>query len=757
MTYTGFRVTGNRAVTTRPADREQAVPGNTWARDRSAPGANDGTEIDATYLNRVRANLEGLVTALGGNLADGDAQLSNAAIALLASIAVKAPLAGAQFTGNLSIAKQSPQFDLIDPDNPLEGMRLSVVNAASYIQAGNGDEGLTFSGLGGVALPNMYRYDGAASRRLLDSLDLDTINDRVANQVYVKPSGGDDTANLQAALDSSASTIILRDAAEYTSGPLTVSTLARPKRIESNGARISFSGANDAIMIDASGSETTIGTLSADVAAGATVLPMTATAGITARQWIMLISATADTWGTGCKVGEMTRVLSVDSGTQVTLETPLEYAYLAAAPTTIKALAGYPLHVRGLRAVGSGAGASGLQSAIIARYMPVLIENVVFDRFDYAGIRLYRVPGAVVDKPRVSTAYATGLAYGVSVDRGSRDVIVCNGEFTALRHGVTAGGSEGVNINIRAYANRCIAMRDAGLDSHPAGDRIDFSHNTVIFGSDASAGSMDGIIGQGPRFKAAHNTVLGARRYGVIHQISAGQPHIVPVTEIDKNWITGIAGPASTRAAVCVTPSVGGTQPCLVFVRGNAGLGAAFTIGIYIDTSFISHDWVELTGNVLTGASSKGALIVADTGYTINGGVVARNWLGGGSTEAIYLQGTDADSIKDVLVEGNRSAGGTAALRLLNCLRVRFGQMIGTHKSLTTSGLNDCTALGGGSYTVAELTTTLAGQMLGATVKCSNARKNGEGAGVGTGLPAISTGTNWKCLDTTGLFVTPVA
>lgn len=78
MTYTGFRFTGRNAVPARPADDAQIVPGNTWARNRSSAGADDGTEIDATWANRIRAALEAVVTGLDGNLADGDNQLKNA-------------------------------------------------------------------------------------------------------------------------------------------------------------------------------------------------------------------------------------------------------------------------------------------------------------------------------------------------------------------------------------------------------------------------------------------------------------------------------------------------------------------------------------------------------------------------------------------------------------------------------------------------------------------------------------------------------
>ena len=88
MSYTGLRLTGRNAVTTRPSDKPQTVSGDTWARDRSSAGADDGTDIDATWVNRVRAVIEAAVTALDASkLADGDAQLANALLAKLANYA----------------------------------------------------------------------------------------------------------------------------------------------------------------------------------------------------------------------------------------------------------------------------------------------------------------------------------------------------------------------------------------------------------------------------------------------------------------------------------------------------------------------------------------------------------------------------------------------------------------------------------------------------------------------------------------------
>ncbi len=105
MTYTGLRFGGRNATLVRPADKDALLAGDAWARDRSSALADDGTELDATWANRVKANLEGLVAALGGSLNDGDAQLANAVLAKFSlyttTVALTALLAGKSDTGHV--------------------------------------------------------------------------------------------------------------------------------------------------------------------------------------------------------------------------------------------------------------------------------------------------------------------------------------------------------------------------------------------------------------------------------------------------------------------------------------------------------------------------------------------------------------------------------------------------------------------------------------------------------------------------------
>ena len=88
MSYRGFRLGGRNAVAIRPPDKPLRTPGGRWARDRSSAGADDGTDIDATILNQINANLENAVVGLGGEalLDHGDYQLRDAVMAYVAAV-----------------------------------------------------------------------------------------------------------------------------------------------------------------------------------------------------------------------------------------------------------------------------------------------------------------------------------------------------------------------------------------------------------------------------------------------------------------------------------------------------------------------------------------------------------------------------------------------------------------------------------------------------------------------------------------------
>lgn len=606
---------------------------------------------------------------------------------------------------------------------------------------------------------------------------LDLMDRRLA-EVYIKPSASDDAswAAAQSTVAANAALgqgtrIILRDRATYTLTQARTFDATAGLTIEGNHAFLDFSGGGtSAVMLDAAGTETTIGTLSADAAAGASTLTLTTTSGLASGDLVTLQGA-ANSWATGCSVGEMVRILAVDSGTQVTLQTALAYAYTAAAPTTVKKLAGQPLLIENLRAKGR-ASSSASQGGIKARLVPAVLRGVDLDGFDNYGITLSRVPGGRVSDSRVRNARAAGLAYGIAYESASRNLTFVGNHFEEVRHGITGGGSQGVNVDIVAMGNHVYGSREAPFDAHAACDQVIYVDNIGELATDAEDDG-DGINLQCPRAMVRGNNVSGVKRHGIFVQILGGQSHIVPEAYVVDNRIAAAAtGFAGTRCGVLVQPGTTACAPSILTARGNFGPGDHFNSAILIEAKLTDVAYAEAVGNRFSATLTRGVQVTAKTGAIVKSGLVAGNVAGGGSAEAFYLLGTDAtggDSLagtmRNVTVRDNRSLGGTYALRLVNCRDVEYGQMLGTHTALTTSGLTTCRALGGPntpapvpSYTVAQLTTTLAQALPGTWVWASNGRKTGEGAGSGTGVPAISSGAGWKALDTaSGLFIALVA
>lgn len=744
--------------------------------------------------------------------------------------------------------------------------------------------------------------------------------------VFLSPTGGDDTSMLNAAFATSATTFSFEPDANFvvTSG-LTMSVASVPRIVYGNGATLNFSTAgNSAVMWTIAGTETVIGTLTANASPNATTLTMSTTSGLASGDWIVVYSNITNSWTTSVAVGEMARVLSVDSATQITLESRLRFSYqktgtvtignstpvtvtisvaspavftsvahglavnqpltlatsgalptglstgttyyvksvptadtftvsasldgpaiattaagsgtntytlaqgvtwtgpsvavnqpvvlttTGALPTgltagttyyvkaisgwtftlsatvggsaitatapgsgvqtctastvvyTVAKVAGNDLIIENLRGIGSAAGASGRQVGLRVSHCRAVLSDIDMQGFDNIAIDLRRVPGAAVNRPRVRNGRATGLAYGVGYGFGSRDVRITDGWFSELRHGITGGGSQGINIDIIATGNACYAMREAGLDAHPGCVDVNYSHNYTEAASDAESDG-DGIICQGPTFICAHNIVLGPKRHGIVHQVSGGQQQIVPNGLIQSNMITG-SGTTGSRAAVITQPSSSNCAPGRYYILSNFGDASSFTEAVHVDTQFDNVSYVELIGNDLPKSATRGLYIQADVGLIQLGGIVAFNRVGGGTAEAFYLQGASTGRVKNFVVAYNTSYGGSNDLRLVNCENVRYGQMLGENVKFASTNLTNCTALGGPntpmqpeSYTVAQLTSGLAAAFSGTTVWCSNARKNGEGAGAGTGLPALSTGTVWVAIDTNLTLVTPTA
>lgn len=98
---------GSNGTNVRPAHKAGAT---TWAKDESAPGANDGTRLTASVINRLIGNIRALGATAGVSLTEtSDNDIANCILALIAaSVAGTAPLSSPAFTGTPTVPTAVP-------------------------------------------------------------------------------------------------------------------------------------------------------------------------------------------------------------------------------------------------------------------------------------------------------------------------------------------------------------------------------------------------------------------------------------------------------------------------------------------------------------------------------------------------------------------------------------------------------------------------------------------------------------------------
>lgn len=373
--------------------------------------------------------------------------------------------------------------------------------------------------------------------------------------------------------------------------------------------------------------------LTANATFGDRTLTLGSTSGLSAGSYIRILTTTADTWATGAYSGESTRVETVDSATQVTLEWPVHDTYTTATTSYVRALANTISDVKlhNLNLIGRGDGYA--QTGFSANYAThIVVDGCHFEKFAYCHCEFTGVIGGVVTNSFFRDATAYGLSYGVGIFYGCRAIQVIGNYFSKLRHGVTIGGSQGVNRYISASENTIEYCVDAGLDSHPAGEFYTFANNHIVCAdTNIYAGiwtnNTDGITSQGSHATITGNTIYRPLGIGIYHQNTLSGSTSPPTTNISNNT---------------------------VYYSGN--------IGIYVINQGQASRGLAVNGNRVIGHRSTGgnpAIYIyanttgAMTNFAVTGNAVIDNLSG----QCLYIRGvstTDgAVNCYDGIVTGN--------------------------------------------------------------------------------------------------------
>ena len=448
--------------------------------------------------------------------------------------------------------------------------------------------------------------------------------------------------------------------------------------------------------------------LTVNVAPGDTTLTMASTATLAAGDYLILSNAVGyNPLDATYKSGEMVQVLSVDSGTVVSLYSAvlgsMETAGLYnVADTTIvrKIFMQDSPGLADLTITGDDTTTSGLVS--LKYCLNPRVVNVALKSGGHYGLRLDTakdagVSGLVVTdlKDDLGTGH---VGYGVVLAGANNGVVIRDSHFTRCRHGVTTiGGPDGLTRKVVVQACLADATTAAGFDTHAAGDRIVF--NTCI---------STGSLGQGFSIRSINTDIVNC-------VVSRSTNHGIAATETlvrnlaVRNCVveyTNQHGFSSTAAAAGLILS-GNTFRAI----GNDGIRlSSLCTAVQILDNYVVHPGKNLT--------DRSAIISVADGVNSGKWLVARNYIRADDGSVGY--GIILNDVTDSYVVDNKLWGTfTTAPMLLGTSNVDLRNDVVDSLMITPTILgastNNYSATGSGSTSRMRISSSLAVDLTGLT------------------------------------------
>jgi hypothetical protein len=481
----------------------------------------------------------------------------------------------------------------------------------------------------------------------------------------------DDSAAMLVALDGASGILDGQGGVYKINSPINPAPPAFGKTLYIDNLTLDFSGVPDQggspdYLLTFAGSQGADVALSADAAAGAASVVVADASTLAVDQWVWVHSDALFEVSQGVLLGHSVKILDI-TGTTITFHTALLYPFIVADNAAIA-----PLSLGGSVKIGPNVQVIGAgqftQCAISFDKMlsPIVMDGATFDNVDYASIRYSRTVGGYCGAFRSTKATAVGTSYGLILANGVRDLRIQGCEGSDMRHLVTGGDNDGVNIFVTVSGCYISGCRDAGLDCHGAGDYWAFIGNTVV-GSTTDSGALDGIIFQGNNVEFIGNTLLNIRRHGIFHQRLSviGDAS----TLVANNRFFNSGGSGVSDVAIQVSAEEADIED--VVITGNLMADGANEHNIRCLGTNGTFESVNITGNVVgkeAEASIASLLVRVNGASPIKSVNVVGNTLRANAGNCVYMQGFGA-LIENVNVANNNlhsAVAGVEAIRLDN-------------------------------------------------------------------------------------------
>ena len=429
---------------------------------------------------------------------------------------------------------------------------------------------------------------------------------------------------------------------------------------------VTTTGATGYILFE--GSVGTATAVSADINVGANTFTVASTTGLTTpNSYHILEDDQVVDSNQGVTLGQYVFVKEVNTSSKlVTLHNDVLYKFLNASnaqvvPVTMKK------NITFRNVIIKGANPAGITTendhcgVKFKKCENVTIENCTFEDVDRIGVILDACVNVKISNSTCKHATRTGTSYGFGVHNGCYGVNIVNSYGQDLRHFVTIGDNEGINLFVNVTNCHVTGCRDAGIDAHMAADFVNFSGNTLE-GSTFDSGQLDGIIFQGINCIINDNIIVGIRRHAIFHQTTynfASTSGGTASSNICGNKIINHGDASSNEAGINVFNQgnlLGGFNG--VVIANNVIEGTSDTgISVYAIGGFMRN--ISITGNTIRHHKVQGILVRtgSDSGEIITMVNVIGNIVNGVSNasgaEGIYIFGNSTCGISNGTVSNN--------------------------------------------------------------------------------------------------------
>ncbi len=399
--------------------------------------------------------------------------------------------------------------------------------------------------------------------------------------------------------------------------------------------------------------------LTGDTLSGSPTIAVGNTATFSANTYAWLGSTTLFDPTTGCVLGQIVKIKSIDTGTAITLYDDVLYDFTTAATATLAPLTvKQNITLKNVRFIGAN---TGIQTALgFEKCADVRVEGCEFAYVDYVAINFSRCVNSLADGATVRYASSVGLAYGVVIANGSYNTKVANCYGEDTRHLVTVGDNAGVNLFVTVTGCHSASAKNAGIDAHSACDFMVVDGNTV----ELVAGEWDGIIFQGLNWVCSNNLITGNTSTGIRHQMlpALGSGSCV----ITGNSINRHGSTAAADTAISVDQATTGTATLDGVVISNNTINGVLGKGVYVYAKAGNIKSVAIAGNVMGSiATLEACYLRANAGFSVEDFAITGNVFKSTGTQNVYLFGTTTPNILNGTISGNTIKGGVNGIRCI--------------------------------------------------------------------------------------------